>query len=226
MPSKPKVLPQFLPLTDLQDDGAHGALNSMFAIASVGIATLTMLETLLPAAATEVEHKSRLLSEHFTNLISHAKEQEEMISELLSHIHALEHAHPELPKLTDRKRDHHAVSAHAAVASQAVAEAAEGVIVAMQFQDRNSQVTENVATILERYRGMLEEVCSNVELLRNNKAAAGQHIDEAVEHILSSIRLSDIRSHYLEALRKARVTGDTLDGFEQQAGSSEEIELF
>jgi len=226
MPSKTKAMRQLLSLPEMGDDGSHGALNSMFAIASVGIATLTMLETLLPAAANEVERKSRELSDHFTRLIAHAQEQEEIIQELLSHIRTLERLHPDAPKLTDRKRDRHAISSHAGIASQAVEEAAEGIIMAMQFQDRNSQVTENVASILERYRGMLEEVCSNVELLRNNTSLPGQQIDEAVEHILSSIRLSDIRNHYLDALRKARVHTDEMEVEETAVETTDEIELF
>lgn len=149
------------------DDEAGAALKSTFAIASVGIATLTMLETLLPAAAAEVERESKKLADNFTTLIDHVNA----------------HCHPPVP----------------------VSDAISAIIMGMQFQDRNTQIMENVAGMLEKYRNMLEEVCRNIETTREGNVAAAHNITQAVEGILSSIRLSDIRTRYLEALAKAKV---------------------
>jgi hypothetical protein len=88
---------------------------------------------------------------------------------------------------------------------QPVNEAISAIIMSMQFQDRNTQIMENVTAILERYRTMLEEVYSNIDAMRKGHVASGQDISQAVERILSGIRLSDIRARYLEALRKAQV---------------------
>ena len=142
------------------------ALSSTLAIASVGIATLRMLETLLPAAAEEVESESEALSAHFTTLVGHIQ-------------------HMPMPP--------------------EVARAIEGIIMGMQHQDRNTQVMENVTGILERYRGLLEEVSGDVALLREDRSISGQTMTSALNDILSGIRLSDIRERYLEALRKAHI---------------------
>ena len=142
------------------------ALSSTLAIASIGIATLKMLETLLPAAALEVERESAALSVHFRTLVGHVVQSQ-----------------PFAP----------------------VNKAIDGIILGMQFQDRNTQVMENAAGILERYRSLLEDVSSNIELLRSGHTATGETMDEALNSILSNIRLSDIRQRYVNALRKANI---------------------
>ena len=165
----------------------EAALSSTLAVASVGIATLQMLETLLPAAAQEVERESLNLSACFGTVIEY-----------------LQHA--------DAIPDH-------------VRYALDGIILSMQFQDRNTQVMENAAGILERYRSLLEEVSGTIERLRAGHAATGETIDQALESILSNIRLSDIRVRYVEALRKANIHSSNQedDVPEVMAGS---IELF
>ena len=90
---------------------------------------------------------------------------------------------------------------------------------------RNTQVMENAAGILERYRSLLEEVSGTIERLRAGHAATGETIDQALERILSNIRLSDIRVRYVEALRKANIhSPGGSDGTPAAAAGS--IELF
>jgi len=181
----PNPLPQ--PISD--GDEAAAALKSTFAIASVGIATLRMLETLLPAAAAEVERESKALADNFTTLIEHVNAQ----------------CHPPLP----------------------ITDAITGIIMGMQFQDRNTQIMENVACMLERYRSMLEEVCRNIDSTRDGNVTSAHNIAEAVDDILSSIRLSDIRTRYVEALRKAKVHSHSDEIIQPASGAaSEDIELF
>lgn len=176
-------------LAETQDDEVATALKSTFAIASVGIATLRMLETLLPAAASEVERESKALSDNFTKLIEHVNSQ----------------CNPPMP----------------------VADAINRIIMGMQFQDRNTQVMENVVGILQRYRNMLEEVCNNIETTRDNNVTAAHNIAEAVDNILSGIRLSDIRSRYLEALAKAKVHNHSDETASASSGDTKnDIELF
>lgn len=165
----------------------EAALSSTLAVASVGIATLQMLETLLPAAAQEVERESLTLSGHFRTIIDHLRQEQHLPSKVRA--------------------------------------AMDGIILGMQFQDRNTQVMENAAGILERYRSLLEEVSGTIERLRAGHAATGETIDQALERILSNIRLSDIRVRYVEALRKANIhsSGDVGDAPASPAGS---IELF
>lgn len=186
MPFNPYI--QILPLPELPSDESRAALATTFSVASVGIATLNMLETLLPAAASEVERESQSLSEHFMTLANYIEAQGKSVP-------------------------------------SEVTDALYGVVMRMQFQDRNTQVMDNIVSILERYRNMLEEICGNIEAMRQSEIALGNNISNAVENILSGIRLSDIRSRYLQALRKAKVhTGDdTSDGKPQ---ATDDIEIF
>jgi len=218
--------PYNLPLQPLEEAPVHsdGALSSMFAIASVGIATLTMLETLLPAAAREVERKSQTLADHFTHIIHHAEKQSETTHGLLRYIEALKKNNPGLIP-PEEEESISLLNAQLKSEAETFSEATEGVIIAMQFQDRNSQVMENVVGILERYRTMLDDVCTNIESLRHDHDASGERISNAIEHILSSIRLSDIRTCYLDALLKAKVAN--IDGVGARADDeADEVEIF
>ncbi len=183
-----KTIPSLPSFLDCPADETRAALSSTFAIASVGIATLNMLETLLPAAASEVERESQSLSEHFMTLANYIESQGTNVP-------------------------------------QEVNEALYGVVMRMQFQDRNTQVMDNIVSILERYRSMLEEICGNIEAMRKSDIAIGQNISRAVENIISGIRLSDIRNRYVEALRKAKV--HTEDSTDAKADTPvDDIELF
>jgi hypothetical protein len=157
------ALSQYFPFLDQQGKQQNEALSSTFAIASVGIAMLKMLETLLPAAASEVERESRSIADHFSTLTNHINAQGNVPAP--------------------------------------VSEAISGIIMGMQFQDRNTQVMDNVAGMLERYRSMLQDI----DAMRDGEDTNGHTVAHAVEDILSSIRLSDIRTRYLEALAKAKV---------------------
>ena len=169
---------------------ANDASSSSFAISSVGIAMMTMLETLLPAAASEVERESMLISQHFSVIAGFLNEQTSI--------------------------------------PEAVQKAMMGMIVGMQFQDRNTQVMDNVAGMLERYRSMLEEVCGNIETLRegSDAKANNQTVARAVEEILSSIRLSDIRARYLDALAKAKMHESVEVSSAKANTEGNDIELF
>jgi hypothetical protein len=174
------------PNKHLEDKNA--ALNSTFSIASVGIATLDMLETLLPAAAKEVEVESRDLSKYFMTLAEYLRHQKDVPDN--------------------------------------VRQAMSGIVIGMQFQDRNTQIMENVVGILERYRTMLVEICGNIESMRDGHIAPDQDISKAVENILSGIRLSDIRTRDLEALAKAKVPHDDSDTSSNTISNTNSIELF
>lgn len=178
----------FIKRQPLPGDETRSALSTTFSVASVGIATLNMLETLLPAAASEVERESQSLAEHFMKLANYIESQGQQ-------------------------------------APRDVTEALHGIVMRMQFQDRNTQVMENTVGILQRYRSMLEDICSNIDTMRQSEIAIGQHVSEAVETILSGIRLSDIRSRYVEALKKAKVhAADELCA--ETEATSDDIELF
>ena len=162
-----QALLHYFPFLERNGEPIDGAVSGSLAIASVGIAMHRMLETLLPAAASEVERETLVMADHFA-----------VIAEYLGN-------QPSVP--------------------EPVQKAVAGIVMGMQFLDRNTQVMDNVAGMLERYRSMLEDVCGNIEAMSNGNEANGHTIAHAVEHILSSIRLSDIRAQYLEALSKAKM---------------------
>jgi len=188
MQSNKHTLPLALPMA-AENEEASAALKSTFAIASVGIATLNMLETLLPAAASEVEVESKALSANFLKLIKYVTDSE--------------------------------------IPPKHISDVISNIIVGMQFQDRNTQIMDNVACILERYRSMLEDVCRNIEATRDTNISSPHNISKAVDDILSSIRLSDIRTRYMEALAKAKVHSNSEDTpHVGKQETSNEIELF
>lgn len=165
------------------------ALETTFATASVGIATLSMLENLLPAAASEVERASTEISENFTLLVDYIRNQQ-----------------TDLP--------------------DPVANAISTIIMGMQFQDRNTQIMQNVAAILERYRTMLQEICSNIESSKEGDQYQHQNIANAIDEILSNIRLSDIRMRYMEALTKAKMGSHLSEENGNDDPTGESVELF
>ena len=183
-----KSLSQHFPFLETAGMEHHEALSGTYAIASVGIAMLTMLETLLPAAASEVERESLAMTDHFMTLAAYLENQQNV--------------------------------------PEQVVRAVNGIIIGMQFQDRNTQIMDNVAGMLERYRTMLEEVCGNIEAVRNGDVPSGDAVTSAVENILSSIRLSDIRDRYIKALSKTKVpsTAEILDM--PQSAPLDDVELF
>ena len=178
-------LSQYFPFLNEQHSNSHEALSCTFAIASVGITMLTMLEKLLPATAIEVEHESRAVTQNFEVLASYIESQQNVPVE--------------------------------------VTNAINGIVMGMQFQDRNTQVVENVVGMLERYRSMLEEVCDKIKTAPVENTASEETVVLAVENILSSIRLSDIRNRYLDALAKTTVHANVENMLSASAG---DIELF
>ena len=183
------------------------SIHSVHAIASVGIAMLNMLEDLLPTAANEVERESQSLSEHFMQLVNSSQVQNRITQELL------------------RRMPDGTLAEEADQAVQRASTAISGITVCMQFQDRNTQIIDNVTSIMERYRSMLEDIRNNIELAHDGYVPTGQTVSQAVEGILSSIRLSDIRTRYLNALNKAKVhSGENPSALVQDG--KDHIELF
>lgn len=170
------------------DNDTSAALNSTLAVATIGIATLNMLEILLPVAAQEVARSSQELTHNFRILMQYiesGKQPPRDVSDAISHI-----------------------------------------ITNMQFEDRNTQIMENVVSILERYRSMLEDISRNIEGMQEGSPATGHNIAQAIESILSSIRLGDIRARYLDALKKANVAHEGSDNASTEESNSSVVELF
>lgn len=183
------TFPSFLPFTSLSPDEMAQSLCSTLAMASVGIATLRLMEQVLPQAAGEVERESNSLTEHFMTLARYVESQGE-------------------------------------AAPQEVRDALQGVVMRLQFQDRNSQMVENTMGIMSHYRALLETTHAGGESIAECDVLLGRAISTTVETILSNIRLSDIRTGYEDALRKANVHLSNDDTPRTEARAAEDIELF
>jgi methyl-accepting chemotaxis protein len=92
-----------------------------------------------------------------------------------------------------------------------------GMIMDLQFQDRNTQITENAVDIL----GQCVALCMRVRM--SSGAADSGETRQAVEAMLSVMKLGDIRTRYTNTLRKQGITCASAAGAE---ALSAEIELF
>lgn len=105
-----------------------------------------------------------------------------------------------------------------------ISESIRGMIVNLQFQDRNSQVTENSVDIIKNCLSAISNGASSANL---NKSAGDMantlRFGFILQPILDAIRLSDIRQKLIEDLKKA--------GFDSRAlpaasNTKEDVELF
>lgn len=173
----------------------------------LGRAVARMLQDVLPAAAVTVEEGSRELAEHFMVLSEHAKAQDALVATLMGHCrdHLLEHELVGLDALVEQS----------AAKSAAVEQAMGDIVTDMQFQDRHSQIMENLTAILHVYGALL--------------AAPGPQSVEAMEEdVLSVIRLREVRSALLDAARHVGLpfSEAVLHHVEEPQDDTETIELF
>jgi methyl-accepting chemotaxis protein len=96
-----------------------------------------------------------------------------------------------------------------AESSRAISSAIHGMIVDLQFQDRNTQIADNAADIIRQCLGMFESIRQKAEALieKEDVRTDVTGIRQAVESILSVIKLGDIRQNYVEILEQAGMTG-------------------
>lgn len=147
----------------------------------LGQAVAEMMRSLLPAAAAMVEEGNRNLAEHLAVLSEHTKAQGSLITTLMKHCreHLLEH---ELAGLD-------ALAKQSSAGSEAVARAIGGIVTDMQFQDRHSQIMENLTAIMGVYGALLVENATDAERMEQD--------------VLSVIRLREVRSALLQAAHQA-----------------------
>jgi hypothetical protein len=105
-------------------------------------------------------------------------------------------------------------------------EAITGIVVALQFQDRNTQVMDNAAAMLTQFRHMIDRLANSIETQQGHDAADVNAVAHSVETILSSIRLSDIRNGLIEALIRAEVHTPATVITIGPAKDDDDIELF
>ncbi|MDR3449168.1 MAG: methyl-accepting chemotaxis protein [Alphaproteobacteria bacterium] len=93
----------------------------------------------------------------------------------------------------------------AAQTSHEITESIHGLIVDMQFQDRNTQIAENAADIIRQCVALFESVRAKAAaLLEGEDFSPGrQSVQEAAGQILAVIKLGEIRQKYIETMQAA-----------------------
>ncbi len=91
--------------------------------------------------------------------------------------------------------------------SKNIAHAIQGMIVNLQFQDRNAQIAENAAMMANQCSQMFGAITSNAMIAVSGCAegVSSQLEDKAIDSIFSVIKLGDIRHQYMSALHSLGV---------------------
>lgn len=213
MAKQPNIIRDLAPAPGGPDDTD---LDSTLALASVGIAAVRTMETVLPTAAGDVERASRDLADRFRILANNAQAMDQLVHRLLEML-VMAGA-----DVTVRHNAEH----EATTISRNIHESIQGIIMDMQFQDRNTQMMESAAQILKRYGSMLEEIRDKIVSARTDDMVVGDDITQAVEHILSGIRIGEIRNQFVESLSKAKVLYHEKEDDTKITTTSDDIELF
>jgi methyl-accepting chemotaxis protein len=117
------------------------------------------------------------------------------------------------------------VMQESAESSREISQSINAMIMDLQFQDRNTQITENTVEILKQGVHLCQLVRRHAEELRGCPADADTdpELQRAIDAILSVIKLGDIRARYTEILHKHGVIHASAAHIEQL---DDEIELF
>jgi methyl-accepting chemotaxis protein len=87
-----------------------------------------------------------------------------------------------------------------AEATSAMGHAMQGLIMDLQFQDRNTQVIENAVLMMQQWVQMFDAMQQKFPALRVEKPDTHAGIQAAMESVLSVIKLGDMRARYSRAI--------------------------
>lgn len=108
--------------------------------------------------------------------------------------------------------------------SRDISDSIQGMIVNLQFQDRNSQITQNAVAIIAQCLTMLDRVQVRIEALQpsENSGATSALTEAAIAEILEGIKLGEIRQRYTEMLQQVGIlTADATT-----VSAPQDVELF
>jgi methyl-accepting chemotaxis protein len=87
------------------------------------------------------------------------------------------------------------------MASQEIASNIQGMIVDLQFQDRNSQIAENSALIIKQSMALCNQFRHDIEMMLDNTDQIDMEKLETMSHSIQSvIKLGELRQRYLTVL--------------------------
>ena len=120
------------------------------------------------------------------------------------------------------------VMSDSAASSKAISHSIQGLIMDLQFQDRNSQVIDNAVSIIDQCLAMLDDIAGKA---RNLAKEDSDHKDQAYKmasSILSVIKLGEIRQRYAQMLQSQGIVTPEAAGAAAGDGKQqlEDVELF
>jgi hypothetical protein len=169
-------------------------LHDAVTCAALGAAVLNTMETVLPSAALVVEKATKELSDRFMTLALHAEAQGEIVQRVIEYATSVGGNPAHLRELTHQSE----------TVSQQIADTICGMIMGLQFQDRNSQIIENAVRILGLFSGLLADLRTRSLMLQSDSLSCSDAMIIA-ETFLNAIRIGDIRQQFVIELSKADI---------------------
>jgi methyl-accepting chemotaxis protein len=112
-----------------------------------------------------------------------------------------------------------------AISSREISKSIEGMIVDLQFQDRNTQITENAVAIIKQCLALFSEVERQAAvLIDDGDAASNPEVQQAIQSIISVIKLGDIKQRFVKVLQDKNIASQSFAG--ATAPDEQSIELF
>lgn len=122
------------------------------------------------------------------------------------------------------------VMQEAARSSQEISKVIRGMIIELQFQDRNTQVIDNCSKIINQFLNMLGQIEDELRklIIEGTDTSNDLNIQDAVDKILATITLGDLRTRYLKLLETSGrpLASDQVAHSSQQSPAMDDIELF
>lgn len=121
------------------------------------------------------------------------------------------------------------IMADSSVTSKNIADTIQAMIVDLQFQDRNTQITQNLVDAFRQCDSLFSKLQEETEvsLEEHDKTEYFQHEKDMIDSVSSVIKLGEIRFKYLQALQKigALSVGPSLVK-DTHALSPDDVDLF
>ena len=121
------------------------------------------------------------------------------------------------------------VMQESAASSREISTSIQGMIVNLQFQDRNSQITENAVHVINHFLMVFEDIWSKEKAMVESGSLVVDEagVQKAADDLLAVIKLGEIRTRYMELLNSSGIISSPTDTHGAGAvKSSEDIELF
>lgn len=95
------------------------------------------------------------------------------------------------------------VMQQSADSSREISASIQGMIMELQFQDRNSQITQNAVDIIQECLKMFDAVSQKAIVIAGQGACNPPEVRHAVETLMGVIKLGDIRARFQEFLNRS-----------------------